>query len=209
MPSACLRAGGRAERLAQGLDSPEMRIRHATPEDAAGCLEIYAPFANDTAVSFEHEAPSLDEYAQRITRVSRTHAFLLAEDAGAVAGFAYAGVHRERQSYRWSCEVSVYLAPEHRGRGLGRALYQSLFSLLEEQGYRMMLAGITMPNEPSVALHRALGFEEIGVYRRIGWKAGAWRDVMWLARQLGLDTDEAELPRPPGPPVRLPQPLEL
>ncbi|HWD69264.1 MAG TPA: GNAT family N-acetyltransferase [Solirubrobacteraceae bacterium] len=186
-----------------------MLIRHADPADAAGCLAIYAPFANDTAVSFEHEAPSLAEYAQRIKRTGRTHAFLVAEEGSEIAGFAYAGVHRERLSYRWTCEVSVYLGDGFRGRGLGRALYQVLFRLLEQQGYRMLLAGISAPNPASVALHRALGFEEVGVYRRIGWKAGDWRDVIWLARQLGPDTHEPELPPPPGPPARLEHPIEL
>ena len=186
-----------------------MLIRHATPEDAAGCLAVYAPFANDTAVSFEHEAPSTDEFMQRITRVNRTHAFLVAEERERIAGFAYAGVHRERMSYRWTCEVSVYLGAEFRGRGLGRALYGALFPLLEQQGYRLMLAGITLPNPASVGLHRALGFDEVGVYRRVGWKAGAWRDVMWLARQIGPDTHELELPPPPGPPATLPHPIEL
>ena len=84
-----------------------MLIRHATPEDAAGCLDVYAPFADDTAISFEQQAPSLAEYTQRIIRVSRTHAFLVADDDGNIAGFAYAGVHRGRLAYRWSCEVSV------------------------------------------------------------------------------------------------------
>jgi phosphinothricin acetyltransferase len=142
-------------------------------------------------------------------RVSRTHAFLVAEDDGTIAGFAYAGVHRERLSYRWTCEVSVYLGAAHRGRGLGRALYETLFTLLEQQGYRMMLAGITMPNPASVALHTSLGFDEVGVYRRIGWKAGNWRDVMWLARRLGAETHEPDLPPPPGPPARLARPIEL
>jgi phosphinothricin acetyltransferase len=186
-----------------------MLIRHATPEDAGGCLAVYAPFANETAVSFEQEAPSLDEYAQRILRVNRTHAFLVADQDDSIAGFAYAGVHRERMSYRWTCEVSVYLGPEHRGRGLGRRLYETLFALLEEQGYRMLLAGITMPNSASLRLHTSLGFEEVGVYRRIGWKAGDWRDVMWLARRIGPETHESELPPPPGPPARLAQPVEL
>jgi phosphinothricin acetyltransferase len=186
-----------------------MLIRHANPTDAAGCLAVYGPFADHTAVSFEHEAPSLEEYAQRITRLSRTHSFLIAEHSGTIAGFAYAGVHRERQAYRWTCEVSVYLAPDFHGRGLGRALYEVLFPLLEQQGYRLLLAGVSVPNPASVALHKALGFDEVGVYRRIGWKAGDWRDVMWLARQLGDDTHETSLPPAPGPPVRLTEPVEL
>jgi phosphinothricin acetyltransferase len=186
-----------------------MLIRHADPDDAAGCLDVYRAFADDTAVSFEHEAPSLEEFQQRITRISRTHAFLVADERGSIAGFAYAGVHRERVAYRWTCEVSVYLGEDFRGQGLGRALYDALFPLLERQGYRMMLAGISVPNPASVALHRSLGFEEIGVYRRIGWKAGDWRDVMWLARQLGPETHETDPPPPPGPPVRLNELIKL
>jgi len=186
-----------------------MLIRHAEAAHAAGCLEVYAPFADDTAASFEDHAPSLREFEQRIARIARTHAFLVAEENGAVAGFAYAGVHRERPAYRWAAEVSVYLGPDHRGRGLGRALYEALFALLEEQGYRLLLAGVSLPNAPSVGLHRSLGFEDIGVYRRIGWKAGAWQDVIWMALQLGDDTFESTTPASPGPPVRLVRPIVL
>jgi phosphinothricin acetyltransferase len=186
-----------------------MLIRHAEPEDAAGCLAVYAPFADGTAVSFEHQAPSLEDYRERIARISRTHAFLVAEEDGAIAGFAYAGAHRERLGYSWTCEVSVYLGDGFRGRGLGRELYGVLFGLLEQQRYRLMLAGITLPNAASVALHRSLGFEDVGVYKRVGWKAGGWRDVMWLARSLGPETHESELPSPPGPPARLPQPVRV
>lgn len=186
-----------------------MLVRHATAADAAGCHEIYVPYADGTAVSFEDRAPSRDELTQRIERISRTHAFLVADDAGRIAGFAYAGAHRTRAAYRWATEVSVYLGDDYRDRGLGRALYEPLFALLEQQGYRILLAGIALPNPASVGLHRSLGFEEVGVYRRIGWKAGAWRDVVWLSRQLGADTDEREPPPSPGSPVRLAAPIEI
>lgn len=186
-----------------------MLIRHADTADATGCLAIYAPFADNTGVSFEDAAPTLSEFERRIERIGRTHAFLVAADDGRIAGFAYAGVHRERPAYRWATEVSVYLAPEYRGAGLGRLLYEALFALLEEQGYRLLLAGITAPNPASERLHRSLGFEEIGVYRRVGWKAGAWRDVLWLGLQLGADTFETEAPASPGPPVRLVEPIVL
>jgi phosphinothricin acetyltransferase len=187
-----------------------MLIRHADPlAHAAGCLAIYGPFADQTASSFEEQAPALPEFQQRIERINRTHAFLVAVDDGEIAGFAYAGTHRERPAYRWSAEVSVYLGERHRGQGLGRALYEPLLALLAEQGYRMILAGITLPNEASLGLHRALGFDEVGVYRRIGWKAGAWRDVIWLALQLGPDTHETNAPPSPGAPARLAQPIEI
>ncbi len=186
-----------------------MVIRHAQADDAAGCLAIYAPFAEASAVSFEGPAPSKLEFAQRMERIARTHSFLVADDAGRIAGFAYAGVHRERAAYRWAAEVSVYLGENYRGRGLGRELYEPLFALLEDQGYRSLLAGISLPNPASLRLHESLGFTEVGTYRRIGWKAGAWRDVVWLARQLGDDTFETEPPPPPGPPVRLAAPIVL
>jgi L-amino acid N-acyltransferase YncA len=187
-----------------------MLIRHADPIlDAAGCLRIYGPFAADSPTSFEDSAPNQAEFEQRIERIGRTHAYLVAEENGEIAGFAYAGPHRDRPAYRWTVEASVYLGERHRGRGLGRALYEPLFALLEEQGYRMVLAGITVPNPASEALHRSLGFEDVGVYRRVGWKAGDWRDVIWLARQLGPDTHESRTPRSPGSPVRLAQPIEF
>ncbi len=186
-----------------------MHIRHAQPSDAEGCLAIYGPFAADTAVSFEDEAPSAQEFQRRIERVTRTHCFLVAVDDDEIAGFAYAGMHRERGAYRWATESSVYIAESHRGQGLGHALCEALFALLQEQGYRTVLAGITVPNPGSVALHRALGFEQVGTYRRIGWKAGEWRDVVWLALQLGPDTQEQQTPASPGAPVRLAYPIEL
>lgn len=190
-------------------ENQRMVIRHANLDDAAGCLAVYGPFARDTAASFEESAPSLAQFRQRIVRISRSHAFMVADDSGQVAGFAYAGPHRERPAYRWAAEVSVYLDERHRGQGLGRALYETLFPLLERQGYRTLLAGVTLPNPASVALHRSLGFTEVGVYRGIGWKLGAWHDVVWLARPLGPEQTPGERPHSPGPPVRLAAPVEL
>jgi len=151
-----------------------MLIRHADAErDAAGCLAIYGPFADSTPISFEERAPTEGEFRQRIERIERTHAYLVAEEQGEIAGFAYAGPHRDRPAYRWAAEVSVYLGERYRGQGLARKLYEALFPLLEQQGYRILLAGVTTTNPTSIRLHEALGFEEVGVYRRIGWKAGS------------------------------------
>lgn len=187
-----------------------MLIRHADPErDAAGCLSIYSRYVAGSPVSFEDSPPSVEEFAARIGRLSQTHAFLVADDDGRTAGYVYAGTHRERPAYRWATETSVYIDPDYRRRGLGRALYEPLLELIGGQGYRIALAGITIPNPGSIGLHRALGFEEVGVYRRIGWKAGAWQNVIWMAKQLGPDTFETEPPPSPGPPLRLSTPIEL
>lgn len=187
-----------------------MQVRHVDAErDAAACLDIYARFVDDSPVSFEERAPSLSDFVLRIKRLTRTHAFLVADDRGQVAGYAYAGPHRDRPAYRWATEATVYVHPDYHRQGVGRALYLPLFELLERQGYRSVLAGITVPNDGSVGLHRACGFEEVGLYRRIGWKAGAWRDVLWMVKQLGRDTFETEPPPSPGPPVHLAQPIDF
>jgi L-amino acid N-acyltransferase YncA len=175
-----------------------MLIRPVDPaRDGAACLAIYAPFVAGAAVSFEEVPPTEAEFTARVARLAQSHAFLVAEDdAGAVAGFAYGGPHRERAAYRWATEVSVYLDAAHRGRGLGKALYTELFAQLTRRGWRVALAGITLPNEASVALHESCGFSRVGVFERIGWKAGAWRDVLFLAKRLAPDA-----PDPPDDPV--------
>lgn len=179
-----------------------MLIRHGTPEeDAAACAAIYAPFVTDTVISLEERPPTAAEFAQRIERVSLTHPWLVAEDGGRVIGYAYGSKHRDRASYRWAADVAVYVAARARRRGVGRSLYEMLFRLLAAQNLWVACAGITLPNEASIGLHQACGFQPVGVYRRIGWKMGAWRDVAWW--QLDLGTAEHRPPHEPGPPATL------
>ncbi|WP_210491423.1 GNAT family N-acetyltransferase [Patulibacter sp. SYSU D01012] len=174
---------------------PHRSIRDATPDDAAACAAIYAPYVSDTAVTFETDAPSADELAVRIAAAQRRHAWLVLEDAGRVAGYAYAGPFKDRAAYRWACEVSVYLETGRRRTGAGRALYAALLARLEQRGYRRAFGGMTLPNPGSEGLHRAMGFEPAGVFRRVGWKHGAWHDVAWMARPLGADVDPPAEPR--------------
>jgi phosphinothricin acetyltransferase len=163
----------------------ELRIRDADPaRDAAACAAVYAPHVEGSAVSFEESAPDAAELAARIERYGASHAWLVAEREGRVVGYAYATAFNERHAYRWSASVSVYVAEEARGGGVGRALYEALFDRLRERGFRMACAGITLPNEASVGLHESLGFERSGLNREIGWKDGAWRDVGWFQLEL-------------------------
>ena len=162
-------------------------VRDAVPADAQRCAEIYAPYVRDTAISFESEPPPAAEVAQRIAAAQREHAWLVLEDGGVVTGFAYGGPFMSRAAYRWSATVSVYLDGARRRSGGGRALYAALFDRLAERGIRTVLAGIALPNEASEGLHRAVGFEPAGTYRRVGWKLGRWHDVAWYQRDLVTD----------------------
>jgi len=159
-------------------------IRAATAEDAVACAAIYSPYVRDTAITFEYEPPTAVEMSRRIAVAQRRHAWLVLEDAGTVVGYAYGGPYKERAAYRWSCEVSVYLEKGRRRTGGGRALYEALFARLGDRGFRTAVAGMTLPNPASEGLHRAVGFEPVGTYRRIGWKHGAWHDVAWMQRIL-------------------------
>ncbi len=174
-----------------------VKIRSADPErDAAACAAIYAPHVEASATSFEAEPPTAAELAERIERTGATHPWLVAESDGEVVGFAYACEHRTRAAYRWAVDVSIYLAEANRGQGLGRELYEALFERLRDQRFRVACAGVTLPNEASVRLHESLGFTPVGVYRRIGWKAGAWHDVGWWQLDLSPDGED-----PPGEPL--------
>lgn len=163
-----------------------MPIRMAEPErDAGACAAIYAPYVRDTAISFEEVPPSAGEMADRMAGILPTHPWLVAEQGGEVIGYAYASPHRDRAAYRWTADAAVYVHGDHHREGVGRRLYGDLFDRLRRQGFRTVCAGITLPNDGSVGLHTALGFAPVGVYRGVGWKAGAWRDVGWWQLDLG------------------------
>lgn len=171
-------------------------IRHAeAARDAAGCAAIYAPYVDASAVSFEEEPPTARGMTRRIEETCRTHPWLIAERDGRLVGFAYGSQHRTRAAYRWACDVTVYVDPAHHRGGIGRRLYEPLLGLLARQRLQIACAGIALPNDASVALHEALGFQPVGIYKGIGYKAGAWRDVGWWQLRL--------LPAQPAPPEPL------
>lgn len=179
-------------------------IRHADPSrDAAACAAIYAPHVLEGIASLEEVAPDAREMAERIERISRTHTWLVAEVAGAIAGYAYSSRHHERAAYRWSTDVTVYLDARYRRRGIGRALYSALFELAGRQGYYVACAGITLPNQASVALHESMGFTPVGVYRGVGFKHGQWWDVGWWQLQLRERGPAGSSPVEPASPQRL------
>jgi L-amino acid N-acyltransferase YncA len=169
-------------------------IRLATPDDARGVQEIYAPVVRETAISFELEPPPVEEMQQRIVKALAHMPWLVCEHGGDILGYVYASQHRTRPAYQWSVDVSVYVHANARRSGVGQALYRSLFALLILQGFYGAYAGITLPNPASVGLHESLGFQPVGIYRAVGYKLGAWHDVAWW--QLALQ----ESVIPPEPP---------
>lgn len=170
---------------------PEIHIRTARLDDAAAFAAIYAPYVLRTPISFEDIAPSADEMAQRVTGVLAYAPWLTALVDDTIAGYAYASRHAERAGYRWSIDVSVYIDERFHRRGIGRTLYTELLPIVERLNYRRAYAGVTLPNEASVALHRTFGFELVGTYARVGWKQGKWYDVAWFGRDLGSLRDDA------------------
>ena len=159
-------------------------IRIATEADAAAIAGIYAPAVLEQPTSFEAVAPDAREFAARVANTLVRYPWLVCEQDGVVVGYAYACAHRERAAYRWSVDVSAYISRSAHRRGIGRALYTSLFRILELQGFRNAYAGITLPNPASEGLHRACGFALVGVYHHVGYKRGAWHDVAWFERPI-------------------------
>jgi L-amino acid N-acyltransferase YncA len=175
-------------------------IRLARPDhDGEALAGIYRPAVETSAASFETDAPDGATMATRAAAVLERTPWLVAEDEAAVIGYAYAGRFRERPAYRWSVEISAYVHPDARGRGVGRLLYDVLIPLLVRQGFVNAFAGITLPNEPSVRLHEAIGMRQSGVFHRAGYKLGAWHDVAWFEMRL------VEPPGAPAEPVPLPE----
>ncbi len=161
-----------------------MDLRMATTEDAAAVQAIYAPYVESTPVSFELVPPTIDEMVRRIRKRQRTHPWLVAEADGSVVGYAYGGRFAARPAYDWSVETTVYVAHEAHRRGAGRALCTALLDLLAAQGYRQAMAGVTLPNPASVALHERLGFVQVATFAGAGWKFGTDHDVGWWQRPL-------------------------
>jgi L-amino acid N-acyltransferase YncA len=173
-------------------------IRLATIDDAGAIAAIYGHAVTSSATSFEVSPPSAPEMSVRIAATLTFTPWLVCTSDSAVLGYAYASKHRDRAAYQWSVEVSAYVRPDAHRRGIGTGLYTSLLALLRLQEFRNAYAGITLPNPASVALHTRLGFARIGVFEKIGFKAGEWHDVLWMHRDIASKNDS------PDPPIQLP-----
>lgn len=160
-------------------------IRVATPEDAAGIREIYARYIEETSITFHTVVEPESDYRRLIQDTLEQYPWYVAVgDDGHLVGYAHASRYHPRQAYRWSVNATIYLAPAAHGQGIGRRLYQRLLATLRQQGFRMVHAGITMPNEPSQRIHESFDFRYVGTFPAAGFKLGVWKDVGWWVLDL-------------------------
>ncbi len=164
--------------------SQSIVIRSATIANAPALLSIYGPVVEHTAISFETVVPTIEEFAGRIEKALSGWSWLVAEFNDRCIGYARGSSHRAAAAYRWSAEVGAYVHPDFHRRGVGRALYTRLFDELARKGFCNAYAGVALPNDASLALHRSVGFEAIGTFTAVGRKFGRWHDVAWFQRSL-------------------------
>jgi L-amino acid N-acyltransferase YncA len=162
----------------------DVEIRLATKNDAAQIREIYSPNILDAAISFETEVPSIEEMQNRIETILQKYPWIVCVIDGKIAGYVYASKHRDREAYQWSCECTIYMHNDFKGKGIGKELYQLLFEILKWQGFRNVYAGITLPNNGSVSIHEKCGFKHFATYENIGYKFGNWHSVGWWKLQI-------------------------
>jgi phosphinothricin acetyltransferase len=171
-------------------------IRIATEADLPEILAIYAPYVENTTVSFEYDVPCRREFMQRFYTITEQFPWLVWEEEGEILGYAYAARPFPRAAYSWDAEPSVYVSPRAQGRGVGRKLYAALEELLKLQGYQTLYAIITEENAASLAFHRALGYEDLALFPRCGYKFGRWIGVWWMEKRLNSVETPKSFPIP-------------
>ena len=174
-----------------------IKIRSVRPDDAGRLSEIYAYYVDEIAVTFEYDSPSPAEFAERIEGTTARYPYIVAERGGNILGYAYAAVFKDRAAYDRCVEVTVYLAPEAKGQGMGKALYTELERRLGEMGILNLYACIAVTDSEDEHLtnasrdfHAHLGYREIGTFRKCGWKFGRWYDMVWMEKFIGEHGDK-------------------
>ncbi len=170
-----------------------LKIERVYESDAEKLLEIYAPYVEKTAISFEYEAPSVGEFAERIRKISAVYPYIKAVDNdGEILGYAYAGAFKARRAYNWSVETTIYVRDDNRHMGIGRTLYEALEKSLREMGVLNINACIAYTSDAdeyltndSMLFHRKLGYELVGTFHKCGYKFNKWYDMIWMEKSIG------------------------
>ncbi|KGM36966.1 GNAT family N-acetyltransferase [Streptococcus sinensis] len=170
-----------------------MNIRLANPSDAATLLDIYAPYVENTAITFEYEVSTIEDFGNRIAKTLEKYPYLVAEEDGLILGYAYASTYYARAAYDWAVELSVYVSQDARGKGVGSKLYDKLEDMLDQMGYIHFLACISLPNQDSLAFHAKRGYQQVAHFPKIGYKFERWYDIVWLQKSLDKVTEPIKL----------------
>ena len=180
-----------------------IKIRIATEQDAAGLLNIYAPYVEKTAITFEKEIPSPEEFAHRIRRVLKKYPYLAATMDNEIVGYAYAGAFQERAAYDWAVETSIYVAMDKRRMGIGKKLYEALERALKAQNILNLNACIAYPREEDAYLtkesayfHEHMGYRLVGEFDRCGYKFCRWYNMIWMEKHIGEHLENQPTVRP-------------
>lgn len=168
------------------------RLRLAAAEDAEAILNIYKTYIENTRVTFEIEVPTIEEFRERMERITDRFPWIVCEIDGRIVGYAYGSKHGERAAYRWSADLSVYIRENYHRYGVGTALYTVLLELLRKQGYYTVYAGVATPNPKSEAFHTDFGFRNLGEFKNAGYKLGRWCGVSWYELVLSEYVSEPE-----------------
>ncbi len=160
-----------------------MKIRLVCKKDCSEILNIYSQYI-DTKITFEYTLPSIEEFEQRISEITKFYPYLVCEENGKIIGYAYAHRQAQRIAYQWNAELSVYIDKNYTSKGIGKTLYNILIKILRLQKIKTVYGCVTIPNEKSEKLHFSLGFKEAGIHRNTGFKNGKWHDVKWFEKQI-------------------------
>lgn len=161
-----------------------MKIRLATLNDAPALLKIYAPYVEQTAITFEYSVPTLEEFRTRVADILPKYPYLVAEENNEILGYAYASAFKTRAAYAWSVETSIYVKMGIHKQGIGTALYEALEKQLARQNVCNLCACIAYPNPPSIAFHERFGYKTVAHFTRSGYKQNAWYDMIWMEKEL-------------------------
>jgi phosphinothricin acetyltransferase len=188
------------------MTDSSVTIRMAAPEDAASLLAIYRPYVEKTAITFEYEVPSVEEFAGRIRHVLTRFPYLAAEKDGKLLGYAYVSPFKERAAYDWAVETSIYVAEDARGCGTGSLLYRTLEEILKAQNITNLNACITYPHPESISFHERFGYKTVAHFTKCGYKLDTWWDMVWMEKML---SNHPEKPQPVIPVTQLELPHDF
>lgn len=164
-----------------------IEIRSVRPSDVEELVAIYAPYVEETVITFETQVPTATEFADRIEKILEKFPYLVAEEEGRILGYAYASTYYPRAAYDWTVELSIYISQKARGQGIGNLLYSHLEKELIARGFKNFLACISLSNPASLALHEKMGYKQVAHLKKVGYKFGNWHDIVWLQKSLVED----------------------